>query len=321
MIIASPRVLLSSSVRLSSLAIPLALLAVPALASPPPTIVGLGPDLITVLTKPPVRDRASGVFKGAELQGEVTSDSVAAVNGWRSMHAVIDISCPDRRDRVRAMTVFSEHNTRGVARDLTPPADWIAPEQNTSYGLAVVKYFCGAGAHGVAHAASRPAAGETATPTPPYAHMAAIPSPSPAPAARPSEPPAEPPAEPEPSDVTTNGLGAAYPPPPPPPERKTPPAQTPAPRPARSVRPTSGPFAVQVGSTTAEGDAKAILDHLRAAHPGVFTAEQTKIEAAEVHGQRHYRAVIVGFADAAQAAGFCAALHAGPTGCIVRKAP
>jgi hypothetical protein len=296
-----------------------ALLAAPALASPPPTIVGLGPDLITVLTKPPVRARAGGVFEGAELQGEVTSDSVAAVNGWRSMRAVIDISCADRRDRVRAMTVFSEHNGKGVARDLTPPAEWIAPEQNTTYGLAVVKYFCGAGAHGATHAAIRPAAVDTATPTPPYAHVAAIPSPNSAPAAPQGAPPAAPPAEPEPSDVTTNGMGAAYPPPPPPPpSRKAPPAQTPAPRP---VRPTSGPFAVQVGSTTAETDAKALLEHLRAAHPGAFAAEQGKIEAAEVHGQRHYRAVIVGFADAAQAGGFCAALHAGPTGCIVRKAP
>jgi cell division septation protein DedD len=266
--------------------------------------------LITILTKSPVQDKKTGVLEGVELQGEALSETVAAANGWRSMRAVLDVSCSERRDRVRSMTVFSDHNGMGEARILTPAADWTSPDQNAAYGLAALKYFCGN--VGVSLGTPKPLPDE-----PPSANASPTNAPPSAPKlahVQPVAPTLGGPA-PEPNDMTTNNMGAV--------ERPVSAGQKALLTKAIAKPPrtsASGPFAVQVGSATVQADANAILEQLRTAHAGLFGDLQNRIEAADVRGQRHYRALIVGFPDATSAATFCATLHA-PNGCIVRRMP
>ena len=286
-----------------------------ALASSPPKIMSLGPDLITVLTASPIRDKRTGVLEGVELQSEVTSETVAAANGWRSMRAVLDVSCPERRDRVRSMTVFEDHNGKGQAKALTPPGDWISPSQNTDYGLAAVKYFCGGGALATGASLPKPSSAQS----PPAKSLVTTAPPSPHQIAdnRVPEPAAPTSAQAMELDTTTNSVGNA--------DQATLSAEkdvrrTPKASSAQTKTSASGSFAVQVGSTNTEADAKSILDHFKTAHADRFAGLHSQIESADVRGQRHYRALVVGFLDASSATRFCNALKP-VNGCIVRRAP
>jgi cell division septation protein DedD len=290
-----------------------------ALGFAPPKILSFGPDLIIILVKPPVQDKKTGVLEGVELQGETVTETAAEANGWRSMRAILDVSCAERRDRVRSMTVFNEHNGGGAATALIPPADWITPDQNTAYGLAAVKYFCrdGGGVR-LANRASSPKSSSAETPA---EEVPLAPS-------GPSAPGIAPGIDPGNANVPSTSFAA------PAPEQvqaavdRPSAAATTPPSPAApskpSVEPTrtsaSGPFAVQVGSATVQAEANAILDHLKSTRGALFAGLQTRIEAADVRGQRHYRALVVGFPDPTTAGRFCAALH-DPNGCIVRRAP
>jgi hypothetical protein len=243
-----------------------------ALGSPRQTVVGFEPDMISVLLKPPIRDRKTLILEGAELQGEVTSEAAADQSGWRSMRVTLDISCAARGDRVRSMEVFTEHNAQGVGKILTPPTNWIAPSPHT-YGWDTVAYLCGPARQGEAvHAALPQVDTSERSPTAPE-----IPE-----------------------------------------KAQTPPEKSDPPAPARSNVDRAGSASVQVGSTTVEADAAAILAKLKGLYGSSFTRLQTRIEKADVHGQTHFRAIVFGFPDAAAAGSFCSAAHPA-NGCIVRR--
>ena len=290
-------------------AVALVMPAPAARASSPPKIIGFGPDLIIVLSKPPTRDK-SGVLEGAVLQGEVVSETTAAVNGWRSMRATFDISCADHADRVRAMTVFSQHNNLGQPAALTPPKDWIEASQNTTYGLAVIKYFCG-DRRSKSAVLSSPV--EEAPTDEPHAQAPASES------AVSQDKPVQPLAAADPlsgapyhsrSDDGGAQSDAGRPP------VVAPPASRPMAVRPKAVAP--GAFVVQLGSTTAETEAQSILAHVKAVKAQAFDRLGTRIETADVLGKRHYRAVVFGFSDAASAARFCAKLGSS-RGCLIRR--
>lgn len=71
---------------------------------------------------------------------------------------------------------------------------------------------------------------------------------------------------------------------------------------------------VQIGASTSEAEARAFIAALGASLGG----RQAWVETAQVDGKTWRRAVVGGFADAADAARFCAGLKASGRGCFVR---
>lgn len=102
----------------------------------------------------------------------------------------------------------------------------------------------------------------------------------------------------------------------------TPPKASDAARPAASAKAApSGPrrtggLVAQVGASPSDADARGVLASLGASTGG----RETWVEKAAVGGKTWYRAVVGGFADAADASGFCAGLKASGRACFVRVA-
>jgi len=110
-----------------------------------------------------------------------------------------------------------------------------------------------------------------------------------------------PPAAPKPEPV------APTPPPTPKAAAPRPPAAAPAPR-------RAGGLVAQVGASPSDADARGLLAALGASLGG----RETWVEKAAVGGKTWYRAVVGGFEDGAEAAGFCASLKAAGRDCFVR---
>ena len=72
----------------------------------PGMVVGVEPEIITILLRQPKPPNAQGVINGVELQGEVTDERTASDYGWRSMQMKLDISCKERSGHVLSMSVF-----------------------------------------------------------------------------------------------------------------------------------------------------------------------------------------------------------------------
>lgn len=103
---------------------------------------------------------------------------------------------------------------------------------------------------------------------------------------------------------------------------KTPPASRPPPPAAKTIAkpgaaaPKSGGPVVQVGASTSEAEARALLTSLG----GRLRGRSSWIETAQVDGKTWRRAVVGGFADGADAARFCADLKTVGRSCFVRAA-
>ena len=106
---------------------------------------------------------------------------------------------------------------------------------------------------------------------------------------------------------------------PPPAEAASPEAPAPAPAPAPvPVKPRApragGGTVVQVGASTSESEAKALLANLGSRIAG----RPSWVETAQVGGKTWRRAVVGGFADRGEASRFCAALTAAGRACFLR---
>lgn len=91
---------------------------------------------------------------------------------------------------------------------------------------------------------------------------------------------------------------------------------TPTPAPASAPSPQSGDVVAQVGAAATEAEARSLLAALGPSLGG----RETRVETAVVAGRTWRRAVVAGFADATEAAGFCAGLKSAGRDCFVRKA-
>lgn len=98
---------------------------------------------------------------------------------------------------------------------------------------------------------------------------------------------------------------------------------TPAPPPPAAPPPAAAPVAaagaggpvVQVGAAPTEAEAQRLLATL----PAGFKDRDGRVESATVGGRVWRRAIVGGFADRAEAAGFCAALKKAGRDCFVRE--
>lgn len=86
-------------------------------------------------------------------------------------------------------------------------------------------------------------------------------------------------------------------------------AAAPSPTPTRG-----GAYAVQIGASPSEAEARALLS----AVAGQAAGRETRVETAVVGGRTWRRAVVAGFADAGEAGRFCATLKASGKDCFVR---
>jgi cell division septation protein DedD len=81
----------------------------------------------------------------------------------------------------------------------------------------------------------------------------------------------------------------------------------------------SSPYAVQVGATPSQDDAKGLIAHVQKKFSGEVSGFKTDVVAATVDGKTVYRALISGFAGAGDANALCNQLKAGGQACFVRK--
>ncbi len=101
---------------------------------------------------------------------------------------------------------------------------------------------------------------------------------------------------------------------------KTTAADRPAPaKPAASVAHGSSPYAVQVGASPSQDDAKGLMGRVQKKFSGEVSGFKTDVVAATVDGKTVYRALISGFAAAGDANRLCDQLKAGGQACFVRK--
>lgn len=102
-----------------------------------------------------------------------------------------------------------------------------------------------------------------------------------------------------------------------PPARKAeaPPTRNPEPKIGAAPQKAGG-LVAQIGASPSDADARGLLKALG----GRLGGRAAWVEKADVGGRTWYRAVVGGFADAADANGFCAGLKAAGKGCFVRVA-
>ncbi|WP_293365440.1 SPOR domain-containing protein [Phenylobacterium sp.] len=102
-----------------------------------------------------------------------------------------------------------------------------------------------------------------------------------------------------------------------PPARKAeaPPTRNPEPKIGAAPQKAGG-LVAQIGASPSDADARGLLKALG----GRLGGRAAWVEKADVGGRTWYRAVVGGFADAADANGFCAGLKAAGRGCFVRVA-
>jgi len=160
---------------------------------------------------------------------------------------------------------------------------------------------------------------------------------TPQPAAQASTPPqaaAEPPGTtrpeaPKPQAATTPAARLASAPPPavtpaaaprPTPDAARPPATAkPAPQAQPQTKPPPGRFSVQLAAVRSEASAQAEWQALRLRHPDLFGARQPAIMKTERDGKTFWRVRTTGFADLAEARGFCDRVRAKGATCLVAE--
>ena len=91
------------------------------------------------------------------------------------------------------------------------------------------------------------------------------------------------------------------------------------PRATAAIGHGTSPYAVQVGASPSEEDAKALLARVEKKFGADVSGLKTDVVAATVDGKQVYRALISGFAGASDANALCSRLKAGGQACFVRK--
>jgi hypothetical protein len=220
------------------------------------------------------------------IRAEAMSAETFARTGALSWHVSLSADCDKRLVRLGETTGYPQRNLLGERRVLRPAETaWRTPQKGTALEAAL-RAACDREFQGPFQMAAVKVADADAPPL----ELGAAPAPD---AAAPPEAPAAPASPSAPVHA--------------------PPAPRPAPRlpAARS----GGAMVAQVGAAPTEAEAHGLL----AALSGPIGGRQTWVETAEVGGRTWRRAVVGGFADAAEAERFCAGLKAAGKACFVRR--
>lgn len=256
----------------------------------PDQVVAVTPQALTSIVS--LFPAGAGTGPRLVIRAEALSPEIQSSTGAMSWHVSLTADCQGRRIRLGETTGYSERNLLGTRRVLrAAETNWRTPEPGTAVEHAW-RAACEPGFQGPFKSSAvrlaqvdRPA---PATPT----------------AAEPAAPVSAPTAVvPEPTSA---------------PRREAPKVSAPVPpRPARAVAPASraSGLVAQLGSLASDASAKQLLASLSRRLGG----RSTWVEKADVSGRTWYRAMAGGFADAGDAAQFCADLKAAGLSCFVRS--
>lgn len=100
-------------------------------------------------------------------------------------------------------------------------------------------------------------------------------------------------------------------------EAARPAAPAPSPRPARATTARASTVVAQVGAVSSEAEARRLLSELQP----LVAGRATRVERAVVGGRTWHRALVGGFAEAAEATRFCTQMRAAGRGCFTRAEP
>ncbi len=181
--------------------------------------------------------RRTNMVSGLPLRAEVVDEATAASLGWRSMRATVDIDCDHRRDMVKEMVVFDDHDLKGQSSRPTLPTTWGQPDRLAYLG-GVIAAVC----QGVKPAGS---------PEPSELAKSTVTSPPPVVSRRPTTAPA-------PTPAKVRGAVASI-----------------APIPSREPRAAAGPV-VQIAAGGSEEGARHALQALQAPGLAGLTREVQK---------------------------------------------
>jgi D-alanyl-D-alanine carboxypeptidase len=256
----------------------------------PSQVVDVGPSAVTAVTSSAPTGSPRGFL--ANIAAEALDPSIGRQEEIVSWTIPVEVDCEKRLVRLGDMTGYSARDLKTAPR-VVRPADtaWVTPSPNAPLG-AVMRALCDrdferpfATGVKIAKAAGKPAR---------------APPPGPPPIVVSEKPPTKP------TPLTTAAAANAKPAPPPKPE-------------AAPVAHGTSPYAVQVGASPSEDDAKAILGRLQKKQADALKGFKTDVQAAQVDGKTVYRALVSGFAGMSAANALCEELKAGGHACFVRR--
>lgn len=219
------------------------------------------------------------------LRAEAIDPQVSGREGVLSWHMVVEVDCAGHRLRTGATTGYAGRNLLGEGREIRPGADtWSEPKAGSQLE-SVWRTACEPAfqrpltATRVAAAAAMPAAARS--PQPPQLRAMMVQS-------------LGPPAQAAPAPVSA------------------PKPEVPAPRPRSTAT-------VQIGAMSTHAAAAALLASFRARFTGAMHGLSTSVTPVSAGGRTVYRALVGGFARAADAGQFCAGMKASGVACLIRR--
>lgn len=286
-------------------------------------VISVGGGRVIALTR---RSQPAGAAKAVRItiRTEIVDPAQAKAAAARSESSELDIDCAQHKAKLVVTQTYSQRDLTGTFVTKPGWADFTAPAPNTTLDRMITA-ACDPAFRGSFAAAPQVAA---LAPGPAPAAQGPAPAPTPAKTADPlpelrrATPPVRP-------------MAAVQPPP----SRAAPPAGRPPSEPAVVSAPPSAPAAkpavvasgrpgastgrfatlVQISASTSRAQAQASLDSLKRSLPALAAGHETLIESTSVDGQTFYRALFGGFAGAAEARSFCAALKAAGGDCLIRQ--
>jgi cell division septation protein DedD len=263
----------------------------------PSQIVDVSPQALTAVTSASPMGETRGFL--ANISSEAVDPEMLAHDGIASWSIPVEIDCDKRSVRLGTMTGYRSRDLKTDPR-IVREADtgWVTPTPTAPLG-SVIRALCDRDFR-------RPLMGRI---------KASAPAPEPA---RPARPALVAKADPPPPALRP----ALHPNPPPTPAEsaKAKPAKPPAPAaPSAPASAAGGAIAVQVGASPSLPDIQGLLARFKKKFSGELGGLSTSVATVQVDGKTVNRALVAGFASAAQANAFCKTLSAAGQACFIRR--
>jgi len=261
----------------------------------PSQIVDVSPQALTAVTSASPMGETRGFL--ANISSEAVDPEMLAHDGIASWSIPVEIDCDRRSVRLGTMTGYHSRDLKTDPR-IVREADtgWVTPTPTAPLG-SVIRALCDRDFR-------RPLMGRI---------KASAPAPAPEPA-RPARPAVVAKADPPPLALRP----ALHPNPPPAPAEsaKAKPSKPSAPA---APTPAAGAIAVQIGASPSLPDIQGLLARFKKKFSGELGGLSTSVATVQVNGKTVNRALVAGFASAAQANAFCKTLSAAGQACFIRR--
>jgi hypothetical protein len=252
----------------------------------PGQVVDVGPSAVTAVTSSAPTGAPRGFL--ANIAAEALDPSIGKQEEIVSWTIPVEVDCEKRLVRLGDMTGYPARDLKSAPRVVrAADAAWVTPSPTAPLG-AVMRALCDRDFRRP-FAGTKVAVKEPAKP----AKAARQPPPGPPPVVLSESPPSGP------QPLTTAAAKAA--------------------KALPTAAKGASPYAVQVGASPSEDDAKGILGKLQKKFPDVLTGFKAEVQTAQVDGKTVYRAVVTGFAGQGDASMLCDRLKAGGQACFVRR--